>query len=176
MLICYIYLGKYFVIRFTPAFINKQHFLYIFNSQFRYFGFCSGKSRYRGKIDPGYGMAVFWTCLHQRNMYHISATSKLPRSIYAAKKSLGLVFLQKLRASAKFTKEKLVQFGSILKYMCSNALVTRKGSAFLHGNKFVFLTEWFSAESSSDVTVMSTRFLHVGATKNVKKKNLPHFM
>ena len=42
-----------------------------------------------------------------------------------------------------------------------------KGSAILHGNKFVFLTEWFSATSSRDVTVISMWFLHVGASENV---------
>ena len=49
----------------------------------------------------------------------------------------------------------------------SNAVLTSKGSAILHRNKFVFLSEWFSATSSSDVTVISTRFLHVGASKIV---------
>ena len=40
----------------------------------------------------------------------------------------------------------------------SNAFLTRKGSAILHGNKLVFLTEWSSATSSCDITVISMQF------------------
>ena len=63
---------------------------------------------------------------------------------------------------------------SIYAYV-SNVFLTRKSSAILHGNKFVLLTEWFSATSSCDVTLMSTRFASesVTCTRNVNIPELP---
>ena len=58
--------------------------------------------------------------------------------------------------------------GLLLIYVyVSNAFLSRKSSAILHGSKFVFLTEWFSDTRSRDVTTMSTRFLQVGASESV---------
>ena len=68
----------------------------------------------------------------------------------------------------KFAENIWCSLGLFLIYVyVSNAFPTRKGSAILHGNKFVFLTEWFSATSSHDISIMSTLFLHVGASENV---------
>ena len=41
----------------------------------------------------------------------------------------------------------------------------KKGSAILHGNKFVFLTEWFSTTSSRDVIIVSLLFLCLCGSK-----------
>ena len=90
------------------------------------------------------------------------------RLIYVATKSLGLVYMRKFRSSAKIRRKVIGVVWDFLIYVyVSNEFLTRKGSAILHGKNFVFLTEWFSATSSHDVTVMSMRFFDVGASENV---------
>ena len=91
------------------------------------------------------------------------------RSINAAKKSLGLVYLRKFRPSVTIHRKII---GAVLDLFLiylyvSNAFLTRKVSAILYGDKFVFLAGWFFATSSRDATILSIRFLHVGARENV---------
>ena len=66
--------------------------------------------------------------------------------MYAAKKSLGLVYLQKFRSSTKICRKIIMiigaVFGLFLIYVyVLNAFLTRKFSAVIHGNKFLSLTE-----------------------------------
>ena len=86
------------------------------------------------------------------------------RWIYAAKKSLGDVYSWKFRSCAKIGRKNnwcsLDLYANVL-----NAFLTRKGSAILHGDKFVFLTEWFTVMSSPDITNIS--FLDGGTSENV---------
>ena len=75
-------------------------------------------------------------------------------------KRLGLVYMQVSIFCENLQKNNWCSLGIFLIYVyVSNAFLARKGFAILHGNKIVFLTEWFSAKSSCDVTVMSTQFL-----------------
>ena len=87
-------------------------------------------------------------------------------TVYAAKKSLDDVYWWKFRSSAKIGRKNnwcsLDLYANVL-----NAFLTRKGSAILHGDKFVFLTEWFMVMSSPDITNMSISFLDVGTSENV---------
>ena len=61
-----------------------------------------------------------------------------------------------------------MQFGFIFNIcVCFECISDKKKLCNINGSKFVFLTEWFSATSSRDVTAMSMRFLQVGASESV---------
>ena len=80
MFIYYIYLGKYFVIHFAPAFTNLQHFPYIFNKSVPVFRFCFGSSVYLGTVQ-----------IMQKSVRWIASGAKLLQVVFFNSKELSIL-------------------------------------------------------------------------------------